>query len=63
MKLPDLLAVIMDIAKELIEAEGSSLLLADTRTGDLISYFRAQLEDIEIDSDFIDDFTVFAIKL
>ncbi len=36
MKLPDLLTVILDIAKELVNAEGASLLLADEETDDLI---------------------------
>lgn len=34
--LPELLAVILDIAKELVNAEGASLLLADEETDDLI---------------------------
>lgn len=36
MKLPYLLTVILDIAKELVNAEGASLLLADEETDDLI---------------------------
>ncbi len=36
MSLPDLLTVILDIAKELVGAEGASLLLADEETDDLI---------------------------
>ncbi len=36
MSLPELLTVILDIAKELVGAEGASLLLADEETDDLI---------------------------
>ena len=36
MKLPDLLTVIMDFAKDLVDAEGASRLLAEEETGDLI---------------------------
>jgi len=38
MELPELLGSIMDIAKELLNSEGSSLLLADKETGDLFFY-------------------------
>jgi len=36
MILPDLLESIMDVAKELVNSEGSSLLLTDPNTGDLV---------------------------
>jgi serine phosphatase RsbU (regulator of sigma subunit) len=36
MSLADLLVSIMDVAKEMLKSEGSSLLLADKRSGDLI---------------------------
>ncbi|MFH0977302.1 MAG: GAF domain-containing SpoIIE family protein phosphatase [Spirochaetota bacterium] len=36
MELPELLSVILDIAKDIVNAEGSSLLLIDPKSGDLI---------------------------
>jgi phosphoserine phosphatase RsbU/P len=36
MELPELLTVILDVAKDIVKAEGSSLLLTDPKTGDLI---------------------------
>ena len=38
MGLPELLTSIMDVAKDLLVAEGCSLLLSDKETGDLIFY-------------------------
>jgi phosphoserine phosphatase RsbU/P len=36
MELPELLTVILDVAKDIVNAEGSSLLLTDPKSGDLI---------------------------